>query len=545
MADCIKIVNGTIIDGTGAPGYKKDLLIKDGIIERIGSSIGLDEGTGIEIDATGLHVTPGFIDLHAHSGLNILGNEFSPEKLLQGVTTDLIGNCGIGLAPSNAELMAYLNQMAKDLLGGREMPPFPSLKQFQDTIKKKGHSINLAFLVPQGNIRALVMGFDSSKPTVDQMDEMRAILDDNMSAGAFGMSTGLIYPPGSNSTTGELIELAKVVKVHGGFYSSHIRSEGASVVRAIKEAIRIGRVAGIPVQISHVKVGYFSRKTRGIIKTINDAREAGIDVMADHYPYIAGCTSFGSVVLPAWVFEGGLEKFKERLADPGTRNRIIKDAIRNLVDMANIPAAFGRIIPRWVFKILLKKLSKGFLVTYVKHHHELEGKSMKEILDGKYGTEGDVFDRLLNFLADEEGSATTCMFMIDEEKTLVPLMKQPWTCVCTDAYQGHPRTYGTYPRVISKYVREKHILTLEQAIHKMTALPATRLGLHDRGTIKEGYRADIVTFDYNRIQDNATYEKWNAPPDGIHHVIVNGKITVREGMHLKVKAGEILSSMKN
>ncbi|MBD3188202.1 amidohydrolase family protein [Candidatus Bathyarchaeota archaeon] len=534
----ILIEGGMIVDGSGSHARQADVLVSDGCIKQV--DLGIQASADEIIDADGLHVCPGFIDLHAHTGLKILSEPLSPGKILQGVTTDVVGNCGLGLAPASSEIMEYLNKMAKDLLGGRESEGFLQLSQFKDRIRETGMSQNLAFLVPHGNVRAMVMGLDPGKPTRDQLNRMRGIVDLAMTQGAFGMSTGLIYPPGSNSGTKELIELAKVVAAHGGFYATHLRSEGGSVVKALKEAINIGREASIPIQISHVKVGYFSRKTRGIIKTIEEARNSGLDVLADQYPYTAGCTSFGSVILPTWVFQGGMDAFQERLRDPKTRKRIIKDGTRNLLDMVNVPRALRWMIPRALFRLALRILSKGFLVTHVANHHDLEGTSLKEILMQRYATSRGMFNKLLDFLADENGVVTTCMFMIDDQKTLEPLMQAPWTCISSDAYRGHPRSWGTFPRVLARYVREKGILSLEEAIHKMTGLPASRLGLQDRGLIRPGYKADLVIFNASEVQDRATYDAWDASPVGISRVLVNGEITAIKGSHVETKAGMIL-----
>ncbi|MHA1792012.1 MAG: N-acyl-D-amino-acid deacylase family protein [Promethearchaeota archaeon] len=535
----IKIVNGQIFDGTGSPGFKGEILLEGDVIIKIGEKI-RDKGD-INIDATGQVVAPGFIDMHTHTDLNILINEYSEENLMQGVTTDVVANCGIGLAPSNKELVEFLYYMAKDLLGGVLPPHFKNLYDLKKEISGKGHSHNLAFLIPQGNIRALVMEMEKGEPTKDQMDEMKAILDDNLAAGAFGLSTGLIYPPGSNSSTRELIELAKVVKKHGGFYASHVRNETKGVLKAIGEAIKIGKGAGVAVQISHIKVVYFSRKAKSIIKMVNDARASGLDVTADLYPYLAGCTSFGSVILPTWVFKDGIQEIKNQLKDEQIRKKIINGSINSLLEMVNVPEKIGRIIPKFVFKLLLQFLSKDLLVTFVKNDHELEGKSLKEILNTRYSNDRNVLNSVLNFIFDEDGCVTTCMFGIDENKTLIPLMKQPWTMISTDAYPGHPRSWGTYPRIFKVYVREKKILALPQAIYKMTGLPAKRLKLQDRGILKQGFKADIVIFNPEKIEDQATYERWNLPPKGISHVIVNGKITVKDGTHLKIKNGQILS----
>ncbi len=544
-AETIKIAGGIVVDGTGTPAKKSDVLIAGDTIQSVGESI--TEKGDTTIDASGMHVVPGFIDMHGHSDLTIMGNPLCPEKILQGVTTDVVGNCGVSIAPTTEQTIEIYGRIIVNVMGGNKTPPIPDHAKMFEMLGEIGHSLNIAALVPHGNIRVAAMGVDMAPASKDKLDEMRAMLDRSMSAGAFGMSTGLGYPPGSEITTAEIIEIAKVLKDHGGFYASHIRNEARGVIDAAKEAIRIGKEAGVGVEISHLKASLNDRNTPKLLATIQGARDAGADVTADVYPYTAGATSLGGIVLPGRLLAMDGPELARTMMDPETRKRVYDETIPNLLKFVKISPKYKRLIPRALVSLGISILAKKVLVTKVGVSKEgVAGKSLETILktDPGLANERGMINKALAFIGREQGDVMVCMFQEDEVKTLIPILKTPYVMIGTDNIIGHPRTWGCYPRLIGTYVRDKCVLPLEEAIRKSTSLPASRLGLADRGLIRPGCKADIVTFDLATIRDNATYENWTLPPSGIKHVFVNGKLTAKEGVHLKTRGGVVLRNKK-
>ncbi len=543
-AETIKIAGGLVLDGTGTPASKMDLLIAGDTIQSMGE--GIPEKGDIIIDAAGLHVVPGFIDMHGHTDLTIMGNPLCAEKVLQGVTTDVVGNCGVSIAPTTEKSIEIYGRVAVNVMGGDKTPPIPDHARLFEMLKANGHSLNIAALVPQGNIRVAVMGIDTSVAPNDKLDEMKAMLDRSMSAGAFGMSTGLIYPPGSDTTTGELVELAKVLKDHGGFYASHIRNEAKGVIDSVREAVHIGKEAGVPIEISHLKVAFNDRLAPKLLATIKAARDSGIDVTADAYPYIAGATSLGAVVLPGWLLAKDGPEITSTLKDPAMKQRVYNEALSNLLKFVKVSPKLQPIIPKWLVALAIDVLAKKVVVSKVGVTKGLAGKWLKEILksDPDLAQEKGQINKTLALLGREQGDVMICMFQENEVKTLIPILKTPYVMIGTDNIIGHPRTWGCYPRLIGTYVRDKQIMPLEEAIRKCTSLPASRLGLRDRGMLQTGFKADIVTFDLATIKDNATFENWTVPPSGIKHVFINGKLTAKDGMHLKVRSGVVLKNKK-
>ena len=539
--ESIKIVNGIVVDGTGSPSVKADVLIRGDTIEAVGQI----EGSGDTIiDASGLHVTPGFIDMHSHSDLTILDNPLNPEKILQGVTTDVVGNCGVSIAPTNDQSIAYCEWVAQNVLGGDKPPIIPDHAAMFKILDDLGHSTNIAALVPHGLIRVSICGLETTPATKDQLDEMKAMLGRSMEAGAFGMSTGLIYPPGSDVTTAEIIELAKVLKDYNGFYASHVRNETKTVISAIQEAIRIGTEAGVPVEISHLKVALNDRLAPKLLATIQHARDAGLDITADVYPYNAGATSLGAIILPVWLLVKDGPEIERSMMDPEMRARIYDEALTNLLKFAKVNPGLKRIIPRGLVSFVIGLLAKKVIITRVGVSKDVEGKYLDVILKTDPGLQAEkgLINKMLSFLGREQGKVMMCMFQEDERKTLIPIIKTPYVMLGSDNIIGHPRTWGCYPRFLGEFIRDKKILSIEEAIRKCTGLPASRLGLDDRGLIKPGYKADIVTFDLATIKDNASFEKWDVPPSGIKHVLVNGMLTAQDGEHLGVKNGQVLKN---
>ena len=532
MSDDIDILikEGTIIDGTGNPSFKKDIAIVKGKINTIGN---FKKNIKNSLNVKGMIVSPGFIDIHSHVDQGILAFPYAANYIMQGVTTCVVGNCGFSMAPINPDNLTLVKRYCSPFLetAYNYRWNWKTLKEYFEEVKKQGISVNIAPLVGQGMIRIAVKGFDISETSKEEMKEMKKLLTQSLEDGAFGMSTGLIYPPGSYSTTEELIELSGVLKNYDALYASHIRSESNKLIEAVEEAIKIGEENKIAVEISHHKAGGKENwgKVSTTLELMKKARLRGVDVNCDVYPYAAGMTTITSV-LPSWSLEGGIKKMLKRLENKKMRKMIKKEIIErkkweNLIQMAG----WNNII---INKCPLNKM--------------YEGESLEKILKEK-----DKFDKpyegLFEWLLEIEGKASMIIFSTDEHdvKTVI---SNPLSLICSDAWvtgpfgagKPHPRAYGTFPKVLRKYVIEDKVITLEDAIRKMTSLPASKIGLKKRGIIKEGFYADIVIFDPNNIKDKATYTNPRQYPEGIKYVFVNGRIVVENGRLTGIKSGKIL-----
>ena len=534
MFDLI-IKDGKIIDGTGNPWFRGDLGIKNGKIARIGRLSPSEAEKKLE--AKGLIVCPGFIDMHSHSDLSVFFNPKLDSTIRQGVTTSVVGNCGLSLAPVNPERKGLLIREASSFL-----PICKELRidwcRFDEYLSRLGEiglSANIANLVGHGTVRIAVMGLENRDPTGEELAEMKKLVAEAMEAGAFGLSTGLIYAPGVYSKADEIIELCKIVAEYGGIYASHIRSERAMLLEAVKEAIRIGEKAKIPVEISHHKAAGKPNwgKTKETLRLMEEARARGVDVTCDQYPYKAGMTSLAAL-LPPWVREGGVDKMIERLRSLKERERIREDMEKATVEWENFASECG-----WE-NIIVSSVSS-------EENKFLEGKSLAEIAKIR-GT--DEFTVLFDLLLEEEGGVSIVIFSMDE-RDIHRVMTSRLQMVGTDSWavapygilnigKPHPRFYGTYPRILGRYVREKKVLALEEAIRKMTSFPAQRLGLTDRGLLKPGMWADIVIFDPAKIKDKATYQEPHQYPEGIEYVLVNGSVIIEKGEHTGAPAGKVL-----
>ena len=540
----ILIKNGQIIDGTGSQPYIADLYILDGKIAEIGTGIHADEEGCTVIDAANRVVAPGFIDMHNHADLTILAVNKAEAYLMQGVTTMLVSVCGIGLAPANERVEDFYLYFIGRLFGTEEIRVHGSLADYFKEIEILGCSANLAFLIPHGNVRCSVMGVEERPATDAELEEMKALVNQEMAAGAFGLSTGLMYPPGSAATTAELVALSKVVSEYNGIYNSHMRNEGAGVLTVgMEELISIARDAKIRAHISHWKAtGLFgSRLVPKMISLVRRTHDEGLEISADVYPYDEGATSLSAILLRPWVFED----FYENLSNAETRNRIIAEIFDLMYTelLANMP---------WFLKILPKKLIQKLIVVFVKrkariisvlHNKHIEGKYIGKALAGLY-PQKTFMEALLDFIRDEEG-AVMASFKLTNEKSIFQLLQQNFVAIGSDGFlvkagNTHPRSYGTFPKILGNYVRNKKIFSLVEAIRKMTGLPAQILGLKDRGILKKGNFADIVIFDPTTIQDKATYENGRQFPQGIEYVIVNGSITVDKGLHTGALKGKTL-----
>ena len=499
------ILDGTIVDGSGSPAYASDIAIVDDKIVKMGDLNG-SEAERI-IDANGLTVTPGFIDLHTHADRNIRDNPGVENYLHQGVTTILAGNCG----HSPVDLDAYF-------------------KSFTDT----GIAVNLAMLIGHNKVRDAVMGNENRAPTAVEQRRMESLVKTAMDDGAFGLSTGLIYLPGTYSETDEVVALARIVAAEGGIYASHIRNEFELLIEAIEEAITIGQEADLPVQISHLKLAdntMWGDSTR-IMEMFEAARKEGLDIAVDQYPYTAGSTGLANV-FPTWARAGSREDFQARLDDPDIRARVKTDTIRKL----NGARAAG-------------DLSRIRIASF-ENHPEYSGKSMAEVtrMNGYEPSIENGAEVAMKILYDGEGSAIYFMMVEEDVRNI---MRDPFTSIASDSSAipfgenvPHLRNYGTYPRVLARYVRDDGVLSLEQAIYKMTALPASRINLPGRGTLQEGMMADINIFDFDRVLDNDDWANPHQYATGFSYVIVNGQAVVDEGIRTAVFPGKVLKRTQN
>ena len=504
------IRNGRVLDGAGNPWILADVAIKDGRFVRIGRV----EGKGKrEIDASGRYVSPGWIDMLDQSGGVLMRNGLAESKLQQGVTTGIAGEAG---TPVPAEKLA-------DYFAGLE---------------KSGISMNFGTAYSETQARVAVVGEDARDPTPAELDKMRSIVETAMKAGALGITTALIYPPASYSKTDELIEMAKVAGRYGGFYSSHVRGEGKELIQAIDEAITIGEKGGLPVEIFHLKAAYqpgWGTLMNQAGKTINAARSRGLDVAADMYLYTAGGTSLSAVV-PSWAAEGGNAKLMERLKDPATRARLKNEIKTGSPGWWNIVEASGG----WDNIVMVEGGSKD--------NERFENKSIAQIAkEWNKDPANAAFDLIL-----QANGRAGALYYLMSDADIETAVKFPWTSLGSDSAvspttidpntvgSGHPRGYGNAPRLIAEYVRKKSVISLPEAIRKLSGWPATRMRLASRGFIKEGCWADVVIFDYDKIQDNSTYEHPFVYPSGIDYVLVNGQVAIDHGKHTGAKSGMVI-----
>ncbi|HET9529714.1 MAG TPA: D-aminoacylase [Blastocatellia bacterium] len=495
----IAIINGRIIDGTGNPWFYGSVAIKDGLIAGVGK---VDSSLAARvIDAQGSIIAPGFIDVHTHVEGSLDDNPSADNFLHMGVTSLVTGNCG----SSQLEIGDYLSRL-----------------------ESGGTSVNIATLVGHGSVRRRAMGEEAREPSADELHKMREIVDRAMREGAVGISTGLIYVPGTYAKTDEVVELAKVVSQHGGVYSTHMRDEGNGVTDSIKEALTIGEQAKLPVNISHFKISSKKRwgDTRLTCKMVADARARGQQVTVDQYVYTASSTSL-NILLPSWALEGGREKAKERLDTAETRAKIKREMIDT------------------IRKSGFKDFSYGVVASY-RPDPSYEGKNLVEITKlarGKATLDDQTEQIITMYLAGSAGMVYHKMAEPDVER----IIAQPFTMIASDSGvqrmdrgAPHPRGYGNNARVLGLYVREKKTVGLEDAVRKMTSLPAATFNLWDRGVIRPGMAADIVVFDDKKVGDRATFDKPHQYAEGFSYVLVNGKPVIDGGTHTKAKAGRAL-----
>lgn len=526
----ILLKNGRIIDGTGNPWYAADVGIRGDRIAAIGRLH--DAKAKKVIDASGLVVAPGFIDTLGQSETALLIDNRSVSKLSQGITSEITGE-GASIAPQDALTLAALQPALEPYHLNVD---WTDLRGYFRRLEKNGTPLNIGTYVGAAQVREAVLGDANRAPTPEELERMKGLVGDAMRQGAFGISTALIYPPGHYARTEELIELAKVVSQFGGIYASHMRSEGQSEVAAIEEALRIGREARVPVEIFHLKVigkprwGSMPR----IVGMIQAARDSGQDVTANMYPYVAGGTALASS-LPPWVADGGQDKLLERLRDPAIRARIKKELAEEHPDWENLYLGSGG--------------PSGVLVASVvnKDLKQWTGKTIAEIATEQ---KKNPLNAMFDFILADKGQ-TGALYFIASEDDLEYGLKQPWTSIGLDANEtsldgllfephGHPRAFGSMPRLLGHYVRDRKIMPLEQAVRKITSLPAQRHGMTNRGLLKEGFFADVTVFDPSTIADKATYTEPTQLSQGVRYVLVNGQIEFSDGQLTGVKAGRPL-----
>jgi N-acyl-D-aspartate/D-glutamate deacylase len=514
------IVNGRIVDGTGNPWFFGDVAIRGDRIVAMGRVP--KASAKRTIDAKGLVVAPGFIDMHSHSDLLLLEDGNAQSKIRQGVTTEVFGE-GTSAAPQKSK-----RAPVKDSDEER-IARWTTLSGYFDALEKSGISVNVASYVGLDNVWQGVMGTSFDRPSAPEFEQMKAILDEAMRDGAFGLSSLLAMPPGSLATTDDIVELCKVVARHGGIFSSHIRNEGTGVFDSVKEAIAVGERAGVPVDVIHLKIAdqkYWGRMNE-VVGLIEAARQRGVNVQANAYPYTRGNNNLASII-PPWAHEGGTTKMLERLKDPAQREKMKKDIRDGIEGWYNHYTAVGGDWSRMLIN------GKG---TYT-------GLTMDRVIAAQ--TKGknpspDPLDVLFDVLIQENGSVPT-VYAHHTDKDMTLALSQPWCSIGSDgsayAIDGplrrgmpHPRSFGTFPRVLGVYVRELGLLRLEDAVRKMTSLNAAKLGISDRGLLRAGTFADVVVFDPAKVIDHATYEDPFQYSEGIVHVIVNGASVLDNGEH--------------
>jgi len=526
----IIIEDGLVIDGTGSPGVSADVGIRDGHVAAVGDLAGARAER--RIDASGRVVAPGFIDMLGQSELTILVNPHLPSKIFQGITTEITGEGG-SIAPLN-ERIIEADRVGFEHYGIE--PDWRTLDEYFQRLERQGMGINLGTYVGATQVRRMVLGDDDVQPTPAQLDSMEALVETAMLEGAVGVSTSLQYAPAPYASTEELIALASVASRYGGVYATHMRSEGSAVLDALDEAIRIGREADIPVEIWHIKAAGTPNWGRmpEIVAKIDEARGSGLDITADTYAYTAWFNSLSAFV-PPWAHDGGVERLLERLQDPATRRRIRRDMLTPSHEWDNewqeIPGP------------------EAVLVSVVQNPElrPLQGRTLAEVAD-EQGV--DAIDALLDILVEDHAYSYGAIFGMSQEDVSLAL-SQPWVSVDNDS-QGtapdgllgqehpHPRAYGTFPRILRKYVREDGLLSLEEAIRKFTSLPAGKMRLTDRGTLAPGNWADVVVFDPDSVRDLATFEDPNQLSVGMDWVLVNGVPVIADGEATDALPGRVL-----
>ena len=515
------IVGGTIYDGLGNPGIVGDIALGNGRIVEIGDALAGRYPGAQRFDASGCAVAPGFIDIHTHSDLSVLANREMRSSIHQGVTTEMTGNCGVSLG-----LVDGTNPAFKQEQGWLEREKIAAdwsrMSGFLERLESDGISCNLGTLIGHGTVRKAAMGYAERAPDDAELSVMRGLVEQGLVDGAFGLSTGLEYLPGGYAQLDEICSLAEVAHGHGGFYASHLRNEGDTLLEAMNEAIAVGERTGIAVQLSHHKAEGQANwgKVQTTLARMREARASGLDVLTDQYPYTAFMTGLTLILLPAWARNGSPDEMMERLANPEQRERMESEVMAGGLDFNAIRIGVARGNPQY----------QGLTLT------ELGEQMVKSPAAAA-----------IELLIMEKGWVAAAHFAISESD-VEEVLRDEHTMIGSDGVtttpaapeSPHPRSYGTFPRVLGRYVREKGVLSLPDAIRRMTSLPASRLLLADRGRIAPGLRADLTLFRPEQIVDVATFAAPHQYPSGIEYVFVNGTLTIDRGEHTGARAGHVL-----
>ncbi|RJP14346.1 MAG: D-aminoacylase [Candidatus Abyssobacteria bacterium SURF_5] len=512
---------GQVFDGAGNPSTLMDIGISGKKIKRMGALAGA--AARETIDCAGLAVCPGFIDMHSHSDLMIFVEPEATAKVMQGVTTEVLGQDGQSVAPIKDEHKADWRRHLSGLLGDAGVEwDWNSFGEYLSALEKVRPATNLVSLVPHGSLRLWVMGMANRKASAEELKQMKLLLRESLEDGAAGMSTGLIYPPCPYADLTELAELCNVLKERGKFFVVHVRNEDSAVMESMEEMFEVARLSGAPVHISHLKVAGKPQHGRAgeLLEKINRARSEGLEITFDQYPYTAGSTMLFAL-LPEWLQDGGSERMVERLKEPQVRQRIVEEMAARTSSSGVAPSDI-----------------RVSAVATEKNKH-LEGKNLFELAEA---VDEPFIDAICDLLIEEQLAVSMIIFVSDEADVRT-IMRHPAQIVCTDGLLGgrpHPRVYGAFPRILGRYCRDEKLLTLAEAIRKMTSAPAHRLGLSGRGLLREGYHADVVVFNPDTIIDTATYEEPRQAPIGIEHVFINGKHAVAAGKQTGSRSGKVL-----
>src|SRR5258705_5560156 len=531
MAWSLLLRGGSVVDGSGQPASRADVAVEGERIAAVAPSLAGQADR--VIDATGKVVSPGFIDMHSHSDLFYFACPSAESKVRQGVTTEVVGMCSFSQAPLRADQRAIIQGWAGGIGASLDLR-WETFGQYLDALRAVKPTVNVAHFVGHGAIRIAAMGFEARPALADDLEGMQRLLGEALDAGAFGFSTGLVYAPSAYSNTEELVALAKAMAPRGGYYFSHIRGESSMLLDSINEAIRIGEESGVGVQVSHVKASGRENwpKIDAALRLFESARARGVDVLGDVYPYNAGSTKLDNM-MPTWAHDGGIAKLLERLADRAMRRRIVEEC---LID--------GE---RWG---TVSQGGIGFDQVFIAtcRRRELEGLNLAQIARQSGMAPAET---LMNLLLEEKCTIGMVSFSQSIEN-VAKVLAHPLLMIGSDSiplYSGdgdrpgkpHPRTYGTFPRVLGEYAREQKLFPLETAVHKMTRMCAARLRLSDRGLCREGYAPDLAIFDPRTVKDESTFADPHRYPTGIPYVVVNGTVVVDGGRMKPSGTGRVLT----
>ncbi len=528
--DCDLIIRGGfILDGSGGEAFEADIGISGDYIKGIGHILSV-RGKSV-IEAKNFIVCPGFIDAHDHTDVELLANPKAESAIRQGITTLVSGNCGSSPFPVAEEIYEESKENLKELF--QLDLTWRDIKGFFSRLEEKGIALNYSTLVGQGAIRGAAMGFNDRPPSQEELEKMKRMVGENIEQGAVGLSTGLEYTPGSYAKADEIIELCRVTAQNGGVYATHMRDEGDKLIESLDESIDAARKTGVSLQISHYKIAYSRNwhKIDAALAKIEEAKNNGISIFCDRYPYIAGSTGL-SFYFPLWVKQGTTDEFLAKLKDPALESRLRA----HLAEQEKKLGSWDKVV---ISSVVTEK-NKTF-----------EGKS---VLAGAKETGKNPYDFMKDLLIEEKNRVDMVIFMMKEEN-LERILAHPLVGIGTDGlavapygllHRGkpHPRHYGTFPRVLGKYVREEKIVPLPEMMRKMTSIPAQKFGFGKRGTLKSGYFADIVIFDQDKVIDKATWTDPHQYSEGIEYVLVNGRVVIKEGEHTGDLPGKVLRKEK-